>query len=105
MANDRNDAAGYLGWFFLGGVIGAAAALLLAPKAGRETRELLAERSGEVARKAQELANEAQGRAGEWLDKSRELFEEQTQRLMSAFEAGKDAMREEIRKGATPPRG
>jgi gas vesicle protein len=105
MANERNDAAGYLGWFFLGGVIGAAAALLLAPKAGRETREIIAERGGEVARKAQELANEAQGRAGEWLDKSRELFEEQTQRLMSAFEAGKDAMREEIRKGATPPRG
>jgi gas vesicle protein len=105
MADDRNDAAGYLGWFFLGGVIGAAAALLLAPKAGRETRELIAERGGEVARKAQEIANEAQGRAGEWLDKSRELFEEQTQRLMSAFEAGKDAMREEIRKGSTPPRG
>src|SRR5688572_15900783 len=104
MANDRNDAAGYLGWFFLGGVVGAAAALLLAPKAGRETREIIAERGGEVARKAQEIANEAQGRAGEWLDKSRELFEEQTQRLMSAFEAGKDAMREEIRKGATPPR-
>ena len=104
MASDRHDAAGYLGWFFLGGVIGAAAALLLAPKAGRETREIIAERGGEVARKAQELANEAQGRAGEWLDKSRELFEEQTQRLMGAFEAGKDAMREEIRKGTTPPR-
>lgn len=104
MANDRNDTASYLGWFFLGGVIGAAAALLLAPKAGRETRELIAERGGDVARKAQELANEAQGRAGEWLDKSRELFEEQTQRLMGAFEAGKDAMREEIRKGTPPPR-
>jgi hypothetical protein len=49
------------------------------------------------------MANDAQGRAGEWLDKSRELFEEQTQRLMTAFEAGKDAMREEMRK--TPPRG
>jgi gas vesicle protein len=104
MANDRNDPASYLGWFFLGGVIGAAAALLLAPKAGRETRELIAERGGDVARKAQEIANEAQGRAGEWLDKSRELFEEQTQRLMGAFEAGKDAMREEIRKGTPPPR-
>ena len=104
MASNRNDAAGYLGWFLLGGVIGAGAALLLAPKAGRETREIIAERGGDVARKAQELANEAQGRAGEWLDKSRELFEEQTQRLMGAFEAGKDAMREEIRKGTTPPR-
>jgi gas vesicle protein len=106
MGDERNDAAGYLGWFFLGGVIGAAAALLVAPKVGRETREMLAERSSEIARRAQEFATEAQGRAGEWLDKSRELFEEQTQRLMTAFEAGKDAMREEIRsKGtSTPPR-
>lgn len=102
MANERNDAAGYLGWFFLGGVIGAAAALLMAPKTGRETREILAERGNDVAKRAQAMANDAQGRAGEWLDKSRELFEEQTQRLMTAFEAGKDAMRDEIRK---TPRG
>ena len=70
-----------------------------------QARELLREQGGDVARRAQEFATEAQGRAGEWLDKSRELFEEQTQRLMSAFEAGKDAMREEIRKGSAPSRG
>ncbi|HXD95349.1 MAG TPA: YtxH domain-containing protein [Candidatus Acidoferrum sp.] len=105
MATEQNDAAGYLGWFFLGGVIGAAAALLLTPRTGQQTRELLVEHGGEFARRAQEVATEAQGRAGEWLDKSRELFEEQTQRLMTAFEAGKDAMREEMRKGPTPPRG
>ena len=104
MADDRNDAAGYLGWFFLGGLIGAASALLLAPKAGREIRDQLMERGGEFARRAQEMATDAQGRAGDWLDKSREVFEEQTQRLMSAFEAGKDAMRDEMRKGGTPPR-
>lgn len=103
MGNDRGDAAGYLGWFLFGTAIGAAAALLLAPRPGQETREILTEKSGELAKRAQELATEAQGRAGEWLDKSRELFEEQTQRLMSAFEAGKEAMREEMRKGATPP--
>ena len=103
MASERNDAGGYLGWFVLGGLVGAAAALLLAPKTGRETRELLT--SGDFARRAQAIATEAQGRAGELLDKSRELFEEQTQRLMGAFEAGKDAMREEMKKGPTPPRG
>jgi gas vesicle protein len=103
MANDRNDAAGYLGWFFLGGMLGAVTALLMAPKTGRETREILAEHGNEVAKRAQAMATDAQGRAGEWFDKSRELFEEQTQRLMTAFEAGKDAMRDEIRK--TPPRG
>ena len=98
MTSERNDTAGYLGWFFLGGIVGAAAALLLAPKTGREIRDQLLERGNEFARRAQEVANDAQGRAGDWLDKSREVFEEQTQRLMSAFEAGKDAMREEIRK-------
>ena len=105
MATDRNDAAGYLGWFFLGGLIGAAAALLLTPRTGQQTREMLAEHGEGFARRAQEMAGEVQGRAGEWLDKSRELFEEQTQRLMTAFEAGKDAMRDEMRKGPTPPRG
>src|SRR2546427_4004433 len=65
MATDRNDAAGYLGWFFLGGIIGAASALLLAPKAGREIRDQLLEHGGEFAKRAQELANDAQGRAGD----------------------------------------
>jgi gas vesicle protein len=74
--------------------------VLLTPKSGAQAREILADHGGDVARRAQEFAAEAQGRAGEWLDKSRELFEEQTQRLMSAFEAGRDAMREEIRRGS-----
>ena len=99
MASDRGDAAGYLGWFLFGTVLGAAGALLMAPRTGQETRDLLSEKGEELARRAQQFAGEAQGRAGEWLDKSREVFEEQTQRLMSAFEAGKDAMREEIRRG------
>ncbi|HEV8583849.1 MAG TPA: YtxH domain-containing protein, partial [Methylomirabilota bacterium] len=84
MASDRNDAAGYLGWFFLGGILGAATALLLAPETGRKTREMLLEQGGEFAKRAQEMATDAQGRAGDWLDKSREVFEEQTQRLMGA---------------------
>jgi gas vesicle protein len=89
-----------MGWFLFGAMLGAAAAVLLTPKSGAQARELLSEHGGDVARRAQEFASEAQGRAGEWLDKSRELFEEQTQRLMSAFEAGRDAMREEIRRGS-----
>ncbi len=94
MADDRSDAAAYLGWFFLGAALGAAAALLMTPKTGREARDLLTEKSGELARRAQQFATEAQGRAGDWFDKSRELFEEQTQRLLTAFEAGKEAMRD-----------
>jgi gas vesicle protein len=80
MADDRGGEGGSLGWFLFGAVVGGLVALLLTPKTGEENRE----------------------RAGEWLDRSRELFEEQTQRLMGAFEAGRDAMREEIRR--IPPR-
>jgi gas vesicle protein len=102
MANERSDATGYLGWFLFGTVLGVAAALLITPRTGQQTREILSERGGEFARRAQTLATEAQGRAGEWLDKSREVFEEQSQRLMDAFEAGREAMRDEMRK-APPP--
>ena len=98
--SDERGSGGYMGWFLFGAMLGAVAAVLLTPKTGAQARELLAEHGGDVARRAQEFASEAQGRAGEWMDKSRELFEEQTQRLMSAFEAGRDAMREEIRRGS-----
>lgn len=105
MSDTRSDSAGYLGWFLLGAVLGAAVAYLTTPRTGLETREMLASRGGDVARRAQDLAGDAQTQAGEWLDKSRELFEEQTQRLVAAFEAGKEAMREEIRKWSTTGRG
>jgi gas vesicle protein len=96
MGDDRNDAAGYLGWFFLGALVGAGVALLLAPKTGKEARDLLADKGGEIARKAREVAGEAQLHAGDFFEKGREFLEEQTQRLVAAFEAGKEAMKEEI---------
>ena len=102
--NGKND-NGNLGWFLFGAALGAAVAFLTTPRNGRETRDILTERGGEVAKRAQEWAGEAQSHAGEWLDKSREMFEEQTQRLMNAFEAGKEAMREEIKRWSTSARG
>src|SRR2546428_12846124 len=101
MSNERSDAGGYMGWFLFGAVLGAAAAILLTPKTGAQARELLADRGGDVARRAQEFASEAQGRAGDWLDQRRGLFEEQTQRLMRAREAGRDAPPEELPTGSS----
>ena len=102
MASDRSGSAGaYLGWFLLGATLGGLTALFLTPRTGEENRHLVSDRGSDLARRAQELAVEAQGRASQWLDRSRELFEEQTQRLMGAFEAGREAMRDEMRKN--PP--
>lgn len=100
MAEERgSDAVGYLGWFFLGAIAGAAAAALLTPKTGREARELLAEQSGDLFKRAQDAAGQAQDRAGDLFDKGREYFEEQAQRLATAFEAGRSAMKDEITQG------
>ena len=100
MAEERgSDAAGYLGWFFLGTIAGAAAAVLLTPKTERETRELLAEHSGDLFKRAQDVAGQAQDQAENLFDKGREYFEEQAQRLTSAFEAGRSAMKDEITRG------
>ena len=97
MSDERGgDAAGYLGWFFLGAIAGAAAAMLLTPKTGPETRELLTEHGQEWLKKAQEAAEEAQDRAGDLLGKGREYLEEQRDRLVNAFEAGRSAMKEEM---------
>jgi len=97
MSDERGgDAAGYLGWFFLGAIAGAAAAMLLTPKTGPETRELLTEHGQEWLKKAQGAAEEAQDKAGDLLGKGREYLEEQRNRLVNAFEAGRSAMKEEM---------
>jgi len=96
MSEERGDAAGYLGWFFLGALAGAAAALLLAPKTGKETRELLKEKGGELAQKAQEALGGAQERAAQYFETGKEYLEDQAHRLTAAFEAGREAMKEEI---------
>ena len=99
MSEERSgDAAGYLGWFFLGAIAGAAATLLLTPKTGTEARELLTEHGQEWFKKAQAAAGEAQVKASDLFDRGREYFEEQRNRLVGAFEAGRSAMKEEMGK-------
>jgi gas vesicle protein len=109
MSEDRDDLnfLGALGLLTVGAVIGAAVALLLAPRTGDETREILREkgsdlakqarvRGSEWARRAQETVGEAQTRAQEYLGRGREAVEDTSAQLKAAFEAGRGAMREEI---------
>ena len=69
---------------------------------GRSRRECLWEgrdHSGDLFKRAQDVAGQAQDRAEDLFDKGREYFEEQAQRLTSAFEAGRSAMKDEITRG------
>jgi gas vesicle protein len=112
MVDDRRDdlnTLGALGLLAVGALIGAGVALLFAPRSGEETREILKERGGDLARRAQEqggeLARRAQAtvqeattRAEAYLGRSRDALEDTSAQFRAAFEAGRSAMRDEINK-------
>jgi len=92
--------------FLLGGVVGAAVALLFAPKSGRELRGDIADatrkgvdRTRETALLARERAGEyygaAQARAGGLAGSVREAAARRGEHLSAAVEAGRRAYREE----------
>ena len=93
-------------YFLIGSFVGASAALLLAPKPGKETRELIAEKAREgagfVTTRSREVVNlvgstsrNLQNQAGEVVDRSLDVLSRQKEQLAAAVEAGKQAYREE----------
>jgi gas vesicle protein len=106
MSDDRGSgASSAILAFLLGGLAGAAAAILFAPRSGRETRELLGERLREGAERGRDLGGKVASRsrevlddAGEYLSRSKETVERQKDRLAAALEAGRQAYREEKEK-------
>jgi len=63
MGDNNSDFGAFLAGFVIGGLVGAATALLLAPQSGEETRTLIRDKSIELKDKAGETAAEARARA------------------------------------------
>ena len=93
-------------FFIVGAGIGAALALLFAPKSGRETRELIARTANEskdfLSNKVTEGRTYLEDKSRKvtddftsFVDKSKEAVARQKEQLTAAFEAGKAAYREE----------
>jgi gas vesicle protein len=93
-------------FFVAGAGIGAALALLLAPKSGRETREIIARTANDsrdfLAGKVTEgrqMVEDRSRKLGDdftsFLDKSKDAVQRQKEQISAAFEAGKAAYREE----------
>ncbi len=84
--------------FFIGGIIGAGIALLLAPKSGRETRQLITDTAEDVKEKAEQYAGQAKGAVASAVEKGKGLFQERKTVITTAIEAGKEAYEKEKEK-------
>lgn len=82
--------------FFLAGLgIGAIVALLMAPKAGSETRDLIARKADEGRDFARQKSKAFRKDAESYLDKGKDVVAKQKEQLSAALEAGKSAYRSE----------
>lgn len=117
MSKDNCDNAGTTLLAFLAGTaVGAAIALLTAPKTGHETREMLADYGADLREKARSLPADFEGYKETALERSKEMIargkelisrgtdlaaqgkeflDEKKKTLSDAIEAGKIAMQEE----------
>jgi gas vesicle protein len=76
MADNDSDLGAFLAGFLIGGLIGAGAALLLAPQSGEETREMLRERSIELKGRAEQAASDIRTKAESTIHEGRERIDE-----------------------------
>ena len=77
--------------FFLGGLIGAGVALLVAPMAGKETREQIRGFAGNVKEKADDYYDQIEEAVISTLENGKGLVEEKKRLITSAVQAGIDA--------------
>ena len=85
-------------YFMLGAMIGAATALLLAPRSGEETRKLIASKAREGADVISNRTKDLAGKTTDYVDRGRDLLQHQRDQISAAIEAGKQAYKEEKEK-------
>ena len=82
-------------FFLVGAAIGAAAALLLAPRTGAETRKLIASRAREGAEAVASRSRAVADMASTYVERGKDVLQQQRDQLSAAFEAGRQAYMEE----------
>ncbi len=89
---DKSVVVNFLAGLGLGALIGAATALLLAPKSGEETRQDIATKAEDIREKANKVVHDLSESSEELVKKSKELLETTKVKMQSAIDAGKQAM-------------
>ena len=99
--SDRDSNNSFV-WFVAGMGLGALAGLLYAPRAGTETRDVLRARAEEGRDYMRSRAREARDQASEWVDRGREVVNQQKDQFRAAYEAGRQAYQEATTETSAP---
>jgi len=81
-------------WFLAGLGVGALVGVLYAPRSGSETRDVLRARADEGREYVRSRARQAREQAADWVDRGREVMNQQKEQFRSAYEAGRQAYHE-----------
>ena len=89
MSNNRSGL--FVGGMMLGATIGALTGLLIAPRTGRETRQLLKKSASALPELAEDISTSVQIQADRLSANARSNWDETLDRLREAIAAGVDA--------------
>jgi gas vesicle protein len=81
-------------WFLAGLGVGALVGVLYAPRPGSETREALRSKAEEGREYMKSRAREAREQASGWVDRGRDVVNQQKDQFRAAYEAGRQAYQE-----------
>lgn len=93
MSNNRSGV--FIGGMMLGATIGALTGLLMAPRTGRETRQLIKKSANALPELAEDLSSSVQMQADRLSASARTNWDETLERLREAIAAGIDASQRE----------
>ena len=83
-------------YFGIGAALGAAAAVLLAPKSGPETRRLLRSKAEEGSDYLASRASDARTTASEAIHRGKKVIKQNAENLSAAVDAGVQTYREAV---------
>ena len=91
----NNNSGVFIGGVLLGGAIGTLTGLLIAPRSGRETRQLLKKSADALPELAEDLSTSVQLQADRLSETALRNWDETLERLREALAAGIDATQRE----------
>ncbi len=98
----ENNSGNSFVWFLAGMGLGALVGVLYAPRSGSETRDVLRARAEEGRDYVRTRAQDARNQASDWVDRGRDVVNQQKDQFRAAYEAGRQAYQEATTDAGAP---